>query len=99
MVGCAEIADGIAAEAKLCRNGPIPKIAFPEQSNLFPLFIGQRHVSPPLLFPWKPRFPEMPIGCCFIVIDRFQMERFDDSGWGQIILPLCQLGQFFLRHC
>jgi len=82
MVGCAEIADGIAAEAKLCCNGPIPKIAFPKQSNLFPLFIGQRHVSPPLLFPWKLGLSEMPVGCRFIVIDRFQMERFHNSGWG-----------------
>ena len=71
MVGCAEIADGIPAEAKLCRNGPIPQIAFPEQPNLFPLFIRQRHVSPPLLFPWKSRFSEMPIGRRFVVIDRF----------------------------
>ena len=30
MVGCAEIADGIAAKAKLCRNGPIPQIALPK---------------------------------------------------------------------
>lgn len=30
MMGCAEIADGIPAEPQLCRNGPIPQIAFPE---------------------------------------------------------------------
>ena len=39
MVGCAEIANGIAAEAKLCRNSSIPQIAFPKQPNLFSLFI------------------------------------------------------------
>ena len=70
-MGCAEIADGIPAEAKLCRNGPISQIAFPEQPNLFSLFICQRHVSPPLLFPRKPRFPEMTVGRRFVVIDCF----------------------------
>ena len=71
MVGCAKIADGIPAKAKLCRNGPIPQIAFSEQPNLLSLFIRQRHVPPPLLFPWKSRFAEMTVGCRFVVIDRF----------------------------
>ena len=70
-MGCAEIADGIPAKTQLRRNGPIPQIAFPEQPNLFPLFIRQRHVPPPLLFPRKLGFSEMTVGRRFVVIDRF----------------------------
>ena len=40
VMGCAEISNGIPAETKLCRNDSISHVTFPEQSNLFSLFIG-----------------------------------------------------------
>ena len=53
MLGCAEIADGIPAKAKLCRNSPLPQIAFPEQPKLFSLLVLQQHLNRFLKFNWN----------------------------------------------